>query len=921
MTDDVSMVPEQFTTFGALLRFLRVRAHLSQRDLSLAVGYSEAHLSRLEAGKRRPDPDVVRAHLLPALDLDNSSPWARRLLLLATMNSQPQAEPAEPPAPQLPPAPSFVSPGTGGLAADLLATKLYRPRARPRQVVRPRLMATLDAVLDLPLAVVVAPAGFGKTALLAAWLEGKPFGGFLALDSDDNDPVRFLRYVLATLHQVAPQLGTHSLPLLEAPGMASASLVQPLLNELAALPHPVVLVLDDYHVIVNPVIHELLSLICERLPPQAHFVLASREDPPLPLARLRARGLLVELRAAQLRFRGDEVGSFLRETMALQLSDQDATTLEARTEGWAVGLQLAALALREAADPARLVAAFAGTNRYVIDYLTEEVLARLPAHLLRFLVQTSFLERLSGPLCDAVLGVDSDGGDSYSRLLLMDLEQRSLFLVPLDSERRCYRYHHLFAEVLRTRLHEGLPAEQVQHLYQRAAQAECVREYAVGYLLAGKLWDEAATRLAALGSEQLALGQHATLAGWLSRMPIAELNQRPYLQVLYGVALSRLGQFAQAEALLKAGHTGCRQQGDADGELLALTELGLLLLVRGELAEVLERFQEVLTLTARPVVRVYTLVCAMGAFTLGERRDLVERSATELFALVEGSDDHELLASALIGGHSLAVIVVKQLSALETLCRRGLILFGGQESLVTVSASAALAQIAWQRGRVTEAFERSLAVAQAWERFGVYGSLAPQMLTIAGGCTQLWGDGERAIELFTAALQASAQEGIYRTAQSGMIYILGRAFWQQGKYSELRALEERLANVVVTGSMFVALTRSLLRALLALADERYEEAQQLLERVAAQEDSVLLIAVHGSARPLLAHLALRRGDRAAAAAALAPLLAICAHENRPGRLLFEGPYVLPLLEAAVAEEVQQPFAAHVLALSAAAQVH
>jgi LuxR family maltose regulon positive regulatory protein len=346
----------------------------------------------------------------------------------------------------------------------LLATKLHLPRLRPDLLARPRLIHQLNRAAAHELVLVSTPAGFGKTTLLAEWATAseRPVA-WLSLDAGDNDPARFWRYVVSAVDRVHAGIGDRVLPLLSAPEQPTPeAVVTVLVNELAAHVGECWLILDDYHVIESRPVHDSLALLLERLPPPAHAVLASRSDPPLPLARLRARGQLAELRAADLRFTPEEVTAVLREIWGLDLPEEGVAALEARTEGWVSGLQLAALALRGAADPARLVQEFAGSHRYVLDYLTEEVLERQPDKVKAFLLETSVLERLTGPLCDAVTG-RLDG-----QRMLEDLERANLFVVPLDEERRWYRYHHLFADLLRARLHPADP-DRVPGLHRRAA--------------------------------------------------------------------------------------------------------------------------------------------------------------------------------------------------------------------------------------------------------------------------------------------------------------------------------------------------------------------------------------------------------------------------------------------------------------------
>jgi LuxR family transcriptional regulator, maltose regulon positive regulatory protein len=331
---------------------------------------------------------------------------------------------------------------------DLLATKLTIPRTRPDRLARSRLLEGLNQGMAQELILVCTPAGFGKTTLLADWATGVSWPvAWLSLDEGDNDPARFWRYVVAALDRAGIGVGERVLPLLTAPAvLSSQGVVTALINELEALPNEVAVILDDYHVVESAPIHEGMAFLLRHLPPQLHLVVSSRSDPPLPLARLRARGQLAELRATDLRFTAEETAAFLQEAWGLDLSPEAVAALATRTEGWAVGLQLAALSLRERPDPDAFLDAFTGTHRYVLDYLSEEVLARHPEHLTRFLLETSVLERLCGPLCDAVTG-GSDGQD-----MLEERERANLFLFPRDQERRWWRLHHLFAELLLSRL-------------------------------------------------------------------------------------------------------------------------------------------------------------------------------------------------------------------------------------------------------------------------------------------------------------------------------------------------------------------------------------------------------------------------------------------------------------------------------------
>ena len=337
----------------------------------------------------------------------------------------------------------------------LLETKFYLPRPRHGLVPRPRLSERLDrGIMTSKLMLVSAPAGFGKT--LAEWLAAGPTAptderltAWLSLDRGDNHPASFWAYVIAALRKVAAEIGESALALLQAaqPPAVEAVLTA-LLNDLAAIAGDIVLVLDDYHVIDAPSVQDGMAFLLDHLPPGLHLVIASRADPPLPLARLRARGDLAEIRAAELRFTPDEAAAYLNEMMGLQLTARDVTVLEARTEGWIAALQLAALSMQGREDLTGFIDGFAGDDRYVVDYLAEEVLQRQPDRVQAFLLHTCILGRLSGPLCDAVTGL---GG---GKAMLEALDRGNLFLVPLDDRRRWHRYHHLFADVLQARLHD-----------------------------------------------------------------------------------------------------------------------------------------------------------------------------------------------------------------------------------------------------------------------------------------------------------------------------------------------------------------------------------------------------------------------------------------------------------------------------------
>src|SRR6185437_13570668 len=422
----------------------------------------------------------------------------------------------------------------------LLATKLHVPRPRPGFLPRPRLAAALGAGLARGRVLVCAPAGFGKTALLADWARnsGQPVA-WLGLDGGDSDPTRFWRYVVAALDRTRPGLAERLDPLLGQPApRAIEGLVMALINEFAADPAAgeALLVLDDYHLADSGPLHESVAFLLENAPPGLRVVVSGRAEPPLPLARLRAHGQLAELRAADLRFTPEEAVALLGEMAGPGLRAAAAATLVARTEGWAAGLQLAGLSLRGHADPNEFVATFSGSHRYVLDYLTDEVLVGQPAQVRAFLLETSVLERLSAELCDTVTG------RTDSQALLQDIERAGLFLMPLDEVRGWWRYHHLFADLLRARLRAEQPG-RIAELHRAAAtwcEEHGLADDAVRHALAAGDPDWAARLVERHVGMLLGRGEGTTLRRWLSAVPAESVRRRPrlYLAQAIGAAMS-----------------------------------------------------------------------------------------------------------------------------------------------------------------------------------------------------------------------------------------------------------------------------------------------------------------------------------------------------------------------------------------------
>ncbi len=484
-------------------------------------------------------------------------------------------------------------------AAPLLLTKLFVPPSRQSLVTRPRLLTRLDESIRYALTLVCAPAGYGKTTLLAEWIQNCRLAGkgylqsasnnkqfaWVSLDLEDNDPLRFVSYLSASLESMQPETGKEVQALLGAfPSPPLPTLLTFLINGLNQLSSHFILVLDDYQFITNTTIHEGIAFLLDHLPPNLHLLIASRSDPPIPIARFRASNQLLELRAEDLRFTAGEASEFLVQGMGLPLSSDNIMALDQRTEGWIAGLQMAALALRGAlstrsrADANRYIESFSGSHRYIMDYLAEEVLNRQPGEIVQFLMSTSILDRLSAPLCDAVLGE----GQTTAQEALEYLDRANLFLVSLDDERCWFRYHHLFAGLLRARLQQAGP-DLVPNLHMRAStwyEQNGWIEEAVLHANQAKNWENTARLLEQNLQDYLERGQLSTILKWVEALPQEWIRQRPKLCIRVAEALAHAGQMDKIGPFLEGAETVANPRESHTGE----GNLGLL--TPAEIAEI-----------------------------------------------------------------------------------------------------------------------------------------------------------------------------------------------------------------------------------------------------------------------------------------------------------------------------------------------
>lgn len=470
-------------------------------------------------------------------------------------NSDLEARPVKIPALPVVPVQPEQSPPSTTSVEPILQIKLFVPATRTNLVQRPRLLALLDEGAKYSLTLVSAPAGFGKSTLLAEWTkQASTPVAWLSLDSGDNDPVRFLAYFIAAIEHIYSGVGSSAQKMLRASQQLPVQTVLvALISAIEALSEPFVLVLDDYQFISTQQIHAGVAYLLDHLPSNLHLIVSSRSDPPLQLSRLRGRDQLYELRSNELRFTPDEASQFLNRVMKLGLSSEDIRTLEARTEGWIVGLQMAALSLQGREDAPQFIRTFSGSHRYILDYLVQEVLNHHPEDVQKFLLRTSILERMCGSLCDELLG----STDGSSQQILEYLDRSNLFVIPLDEMREWYRYHHLFAELLRSRLHAsnlGKGKENVQALHIRAAHWFDEHGYefeGIAHALASEDYQFAAD-LIEKGMWNI-LSQSRLTQGlkWLEELPQEIIHGRPWLCIQYARFLCMLGRLEEVEPLLQ----------------------------------------------------------------------------------------------------------------------------------------------------------------------------------------------------------------------------------------------------------------------------------------------------------------------------------------------------------------------------------
>jgi LuxR family maltose regulon positive regulatory protein len=741
------------------------------------------------------------------------------------------------------------------MSNPILATKLYIPPRRPNLVLRPRLMARLVEALRFRhrLTLVSAKAGSGKTTLVSEWLhqQERP-ATWLSLDANDNDPRRFFSYLVAALQKLGMQIGQAALSQLETPRPPQAeALVAELINEVANRSNPFLLVLDDYHVIQNEWIHQAVGFLAEHQPPEMHLVLVTRVDPPLPLARLRGRGQATEIRDDDLRLTAEEATRFLNEVMELGLPAEAVSTLERRTEGWIAGLQMAAISMqsrKEDADRTAFVEAFGGTNRFILDYLLEEVLNQQALAVQDFLIETSILERMCGALCDAVRSGEAgspSGADATvaraaghqgpdvtrdSQTILAHLERTNLFVMPLDDERRWFRYHHLFADLLRSTLGERRSAEQIRELHRRASlwhQAEGSLEEAMIHAMEAQDFERAASMIEDNIVSMLSRSEAPVLLGWIEKLPGPIVRGRPWIDIYRANTLALSGRLEEAEPLLedveRRIEPGAPQAREQLGHIAAIRAYAANL--RGDAARVIE----MAALTERYLLEEHLTAQGMAAYALaetyfaGDDMDGADQASRKMLSVGEKTGRLLMAIPALcdLAATKKAQGRLYQAEEFYDRARQWMVERRGLDSRVRCPYEVGLADLLREWNRLDGAHEHAVTGIEYSRRYGVYSLLVSAYVALMR-ILQAQGDVKGALD---------ALHNAERTMQTHHVRLATRIELTTSRVVQWLAVGDVETACHCAGEFGSSLElEQIALARVRLAQGRTAEAQRLLDR-------------------------------------------------------------------------------------------
>lgn len=761
-----------------------------------------------------------------------------------------------------------------------------------------------------------APAGYGKTTFLASLPDkfpGLPIA-WLSLDNDDNDPARFLSVLVSAVQHISPDFGANTQRLLENlpdPASETHRVICTFINEITEILPELWIIVDDLHLVTEPVVHSTLDYLLEWMPPQMHLIIATRHDPPLSLARLRARGQLAELRVPDLRFTTEEASLFLNEKQHLNISSDDLNKLHLRAEGWAAGLRLLAGSLDHVTSLSERTAFFhdlASTNRFVFDFLAEEVFRRQESKIRRFLLDTSILPEITYSLCNTLTG------SMDAQEVIEELYRRNLFLTQVGETGDIYRYHGLFSEFLCKQLKSEQPDRFIE-LNRRAALAQMAvaPDRAISHYLAAESWEEAAQIIELTSEELMQKGYLRTLTGWIDSVPISIRISHPRLQYLLGWCALQHGELNHAIDHLDsalAGYKACEDEASQAETLLLMVDTTSRLhdyLRQSTLIQQALEFQ-------LPVHGQVQLLMAQVWQSLyqGDSIQADQQLNDALGLALENNDLRAINVIAPILTMGLAFLPGGTLR-LEQYCRQVLSGLGDGIGMAKACAHASLAYVLFLNGELQASLDE---VAQARTVLNYIGRLAyieAQLLYLEGIHTLIKSDIYKTEELWTQAYPWTDQTPMLRVYRVAVLYFILKTQWLQSKFEQARKTETRIASIIDPKEYpEIMVVRTLSRALIDIADHKYSEAENTLKGILHVESHWRHAVIFGSPRILLAYLYLLGRREKEAWSLFAPMLADCVHRNTPGLILQEGSIALPLLRMAIEKKVHADIAERLL---------